>query len=109
MREGSLTRFEKTLDGLVLALCTDYSRRASLINSGEVSKGTLSELRYLNLKIFKASAEIAGENYAEAYIREIGGAIGYARSEDEYISETTYKKYKKRIKENIARSLCLCD
>ncbi len=108
MQEGCLRR-GSSLDTLVLALCTDYSRRAELINSRDVSKRTLAELRYLNLKIFNASAEIAGEDFANIYISEIGFGTGYAKSRDEYISETTYKKYKSQIKENIARSLHLCD
>lgn len=100
---------ESSLDCLVLALCKDYERRSSKIASGASQRRTLVEFRYLNFKIFDAAAEIAGEELAPLYIKEIGEGIGYAKSALDGISEGTYKKYKKLIKENIAKKLHLSD
>lgn len=100
---------EETLDFLVTALCLDYERRQRAITEHSVSKRVDTEFRYYNFKIFDAAAEIAGERDAPVYIREIGNKIGYAKSDMYRLSEVTYKKYKKLIKENIARKLHLTD
>ncbi len=108
MRNGAVG--EGSLDGLVVALCRDYSRRVSDIESGYIGRRTLIELRYLNIKLLGAAAEIAGERYAEVFVREIGNAVGYAKSElIDRMSETSYKRYKALIKNNIAKKLHLKD
>ena len=100
---------EETLDFLTAALCRDYERRREAIENGSFSRRTLVEFRYLNFKILEAAIEIAGEDDAEIYIREIGYSIGYANSEITDKSEVYYKKCKKCIKENIAKKLHLQD
>ena len=100
---------ESTLDTLVIALCLDYGRRREAIEEGGVSKRVDTEFRYLNFKIFDAVAEIAGEEDAESFIREIGERRGYAKSELWHLSEGTYKDYKRTIKDNIAKKLHLTD
>ena len=99
----------KSADLLISALCNDYFRRKEAIEQKSVTKRTDTEFRYYNFKIFDAVSEIAGEKYAETYINEIGKRIGYAKSELYFLSEVTYKKYKKLIKENIAKKLHLID
>ena len=99
-----------SLEGLIIALCRDHARRVREIESGYVSRRTLAELRYLNIKLLTAAAEIAGERNAEAFIREIGEGIGYAKSDlMERMSEVSYKRYKAFIKENIAKKLHLAE
>ena len=100
---------ESSLDVLVRALCLDYSRRERAIAERSVSHRTDTEFRYYNFKIYDAAAEIAGPELAEVYIDEIGKRTGYANSKLEFESEATYKNMKKKIKENIARKLHLCD
>lgn len=112
MRNGNIKEREclnETLDNLVHALCRDYPRRQQAIETGGAEHRTLVEFRYLNLKIMDAAAEIAGDAFAHVYINEIGKSVGYAKSETEGTSEYTYKKYKRLIKENIAKKLHLCD
>ena len=112
MRDGNIKKVKSEkegLDNLIKALCCDFSRRKKVIESGLSSKRTLTELRYLNLKIFDAAAEIAGDEFAAVYIEEIGREIGYAKSEAFCVSELTYKRYKSLIKENIAKKLHLSD
>ena len=98
---------EDTLDILICALCKDYERREEIIRSGTAARRVDTELRYINYKMRDAAAEISGDELSEIFIAEIGGRRGYAISEADYISETTYKNYKKLIKENIAKSLYL--
>ena len=100
---------ESTLDTLVIALCLDYDRRQAIILGGSATKRTDTEYRYYNFKIFDAAAEIVGEDMAELYIKEIGDRVGYAKSEADEVSEVTYKKYKRLIKDNIAKKLHLLD
>lgn len=100
---------ETTLDTLVIALCLDYGRRQRAIEEQSVTKRTDTEFRYYNFKIFDAVAEIVGERFAARYIYEIGERVGYAKSSVDCVSETTYKDYKRMIKDNIARKLHLCD
>ncbi len=94
---------------LITALCLDYGRRQSLMERGEMSRRTDTEYRYYNFKMYDAAAEIVGERYAEQYIFEIGGAIGYAKSRIEGVSEAAYKQHKLLIKDNIAKKLHLKD
>ncbi len=105
----SFEKVEESLDVLVVALCLDYSRRQQAIEGRCVTKRVDTEFRYYNFKIFDATAEIVGDALAESYIEEIGKKIGYAKSSLYEVSEATYKKYKKLIKENIAKKLHLTD
>ena len=98
-----------TLDTLVSALCADYSRRSELIRSGVLSRRVETELRYLNAKIIDATSELVPDFEAEGFIEEIGASLGYAKSRLAHISETTYKKRKREIRENIARRLYLTE
>lgn len=102
-------KVESTLDTLVIALCLDYARRQQAILERTATKRTDTEYRYYNFKIFDAAAEIVGERFAEQYIEEIGGRVGYAKSSVDCVSEITYKDYKRRIKDNVAKKLHLCD
>ncbi len=102
-------KVESTLDTLVIALCLDYGRRQQAILERTATKRTDTEYRYYNFKIFDAAAEIVGERFAEQYIEEIGGRVGYAKSSVDCVSEITYKDYKRRIKDNVAKKLHLCD
>ena len=104
MRTG---RVNDSVSGVVIALCADYQRRKEAIEKRIASHRVDTELRYYNFKMFDAAAEIVGDEYAEEFIREIGESIGYAHSSVDEISETTYKKYKKLIVENISRALHL--
>ncbi len=98
-----------TVDAVVNALCLDYFRRRDAITGHTASHRTETEFKYLNYKIFDASAEIVGEMFAEIYIREVGGGVGYAKSDDIAVSESTYKRYKRLIRDNIAKKLHLKD
>lgn len=100
--------FRKTLDMLVIAFCSDYAARKRLIEAGECTRRTVMEYKYLNGIILEAAEEVVGR-YAETYIDEIGKSVGYAYSEVDDISETTYKKIKREVKINIARRLHLID
>ena len=102
-------KLEKSLDGLIIALCLDYRRRSLAVRKKTVLRRTDTEFRYLNFKIYSAAEEIVGKKYAQIYIDEIGQRIGYAKSRLNMICEGTYKKYKRKIKDNIAKKLHLCD
>ena len=99
---------ESTLETLVIALCLDYRRRQSAIESGSAPRRTDVEYRYYNFKIYDAVSEIAGERLADRYIDEIGQRVGYAKSSIACVSETIYKQYKRLIINNIAKKLHLC-
>lgn len=107
MRDGDLKN--STAIDVVVALCKDYFRRDEALSNKSVTKRTDTEFRYYNFKIFDAVSEISGEKYAPVYIKEIGYRIGYAKSKLDFFSESTYKKYKSLIVENIARRLHLVD
>ncbi len=101
----------KTLEGICVALCADFRRRARAIAERSVSRRTLLEYRYLNDRIFFATLSLVGErDSAYRYIEEIGNKIGYAKSSfaDE-ICEVTYKKRKMEIKRRILVALHLSD
>jgi hypothetical protein len=100
--------YRDTLDALVIALCKDYFSRKSAIESTECSRRTRMEYEYINGRISTAAQEIVGDDF-EIYIREIGEAIGYARSQVPDISDSGYKRFKKEIKINIAKKLHLLD
>ena len=96
-----------SLDRLIVALCLDYKRRREIIEARTASRRTDTELRYYNFKLYDAVAEIVGERFAEGYIDEIGRNIGYAKSALYCFSEVTYKEYKRRAMDNIAKRLHL--
>lgn len=104
--EGEGVCIAPTLDRLVVALCDDYERRERLIREGGLSLRMLSELRYLNMKILEGAEEQAYLD-GEVFIGEIGRRIGYANSELDYMSESTYKRRKAEVKRNIAKKLFL--
>lgn len=99
----------ESLDGVIVALCSDYPRRAEALAAGTGERLTLMEYKYLNYKMAEGAAEIVGERFAIPYITEIGRRIGYASSVADCISETTYKLKKLEVKLNIARKLHLLD
>ncbi len=96
-----------TLDALVVALCLDYERRAAAIQHETAVCRTDTEYRYLNYKIYEAVSEISGEEFALTYIKEIGREVGYANSDIDNVSESTYKNFKRMMKDNIAKKLHL--
>lgn len=106
---GNTNLTSPTVDGVVVALCADYTRRKRAIEAREVSRRTDTELRYLNARIFDAVAEVVGEPLAELVIKDIGGRVGYANTKLDCMSEVTYKNMKKRARELIAVRLHLID
>lgn len=106
MRNGGMSG-EESLDLLIIALCADYQRRKEVIEKRCALRRTDTEFRYLNFKIYDATAEIVGERLAEIFIYEIGNRVGYAKSEIDSMSESTYKIYKKRVKDNLSVRLHL--
>lgn len=98
---------QATLDNLVSALCADFSRRSELIRTGALTRRTETELRYINAKIIDATLELAEDFELDAFIYEIGDSVGYAKSSLTHLCESTYKKRKRGIKENIAKKLFL--
>ena len=102
-------RIDKGIDRIVVALCADYARRERAIADGSVTRRTEIEYKYLNYKILDAAREAVGDGEAMLLIREIGSGTGYAKSADEYISETTYKLHKAIVKHSIAKALHLVD
>lgn len=106
MRNG---RLDERVEAVVIALCADYARRREAIEGHLVSRRTETEYRYLNFKIYDGAAECVGEAASEIFIREIGARTGYAKTKIEGIGELTYKRYKRRAKEAIAKKLHLID
>ena len=102
-----IKNLKDTLDGLIVALCADYDRREEIILGRMAQRRVDNELRYINFKIFDATAEIVGEGRAADFIREIGQRIGFVNAADHYMSEGTYKHYKALVKENLVRKLYL--
>ena len=106
MGDRTLTEsLSPTLDGVVVALCADYERRESMINSSTLPARIEVEYRYLNAKIRIAVEEIVGEECAITLIEEIGYKIGYAKTELDFMSEKSYKTKKLSAKVNIAKKL----
>ena len=102
-----IRRLVDTEDALIVSLCADYRRRADALSKGILPHLTEMQYKYLNFKIYEAAAEIVGEGEAELYISEIGERRGYAFSQVEDVSDTTYKDRKKRVKVAIAKKLNL--
>ena len=101
--------YTDSVDMIVVGMCQDYERRREILSLGYASRRVELEFKYLNFKINEAVMEIVDERLALPYIKEIGGRIGYAKSEIDCVSESTYKIQKKEIKINIARKLHLID
>lgn len=95
------------LDGVITALCADYSRRAEVICNRTAPYNVIMEYRFLNYRIMNAAIEAAGPRDAAGFIRDIGMNIGYAQSDLWVLSEVAYKQRKKEVKDNIARRLSL--
>ena len=100
--------YRATLDALVVAVCKDYFDRKNAIKSGNCTKRTIMEYEYINERISTAAMEIVGRDF-EIYIREIGDGRGYARSAVIDVSESSYKRFKREVKINIAKKLHLMD
>ncbi|MBQ9070777.1 MAG: hypothetical protein IJY23_05470 [Clostridia bacterium] len=98
---------EKNLSDIVVSLCADYERRKSAIRERSVEGRVLAEYIYINSKLLWAAREICGMEFAERFILDIGGRIGYAKTEMEGYSECTYKKHKSDIKINMMKRLNL--
>ena len=100
--------YRDTVDMIVVAFCKDYFFRKEAIANHSCSKRTCMEYAYINERIADAAREIVGDDY-EIFIKEIGSAVGYAKSGVLNIAECGYKHYKKQVKVNIAKKLHLID
>ena len=98
-----------SVDLLVIALCRDFDRRKKAIDLGSATRRTLVEFRYLNFKILEAVGDVVEKDLVPIYIEEIGNNVGYAKTVIDGISEVSYKKTKKLLRENIAKKLHLTD
>ncbi len=92
---------------IIMALCSDYFRRMSVIESGMATYRIIMEYRFLNHRIYNAVEEIVGKRDAIAFIKDIGKGTGYAKSDIITLSERNYKIMKKEVKLNIAKRLSL--
>ena len=92
-------------DGVIIALCRDYTRRKSAICDGKLPRRVLMEYSYINKRIFEGAGEIVGGALCETFIEDIGNHTGYAASAVMNMSESTYKRYKAAAIKNIARKL----
>ena len=90
---------QNSLDKLIVALCADYERRKTAVNKKLVGRRVRMEYSYINSRMLEGAGEIAGAALAEVFIDEIGSGTGYAYSRIDCLGETTYKLYKKDIKE----------
>ena len=105
-----LNRWAKEGQGikrLIRAQAEDFKRRGLILEGGNLSRRLRMEYAYLNSKIYEGAAEIIGPRFAETFIEEIGGGVGYAKSAVEFLSEAAYKEYKTEIVCNIAKKLYL--
>ncbi len=92
---------------IVKALCADYERRRKVIKERSASPRVENEYRYYNTVILESVTEIVGKKYAEALISDIGSGGGYWQSCSDFLSESTYKRRKRAIINNIAFRLHL--
>ena len=96
------------IDAIVVALCADFPRRQAAIEARTARRRVDAEFRYLNFKIYEAVRRVClDDEEAEVLIEEIGKEVGYARSRLDYLSEFTYKRYKRRAIDGIAEELYL--
>jgi hypothetical protein len=102
-------KINDSLDALVVALCADFERRDRAIAGGTLAHRVEMEYRYYNSNIYTAACEVVGAPNALLYINDIGEHRGYAHSEVERISDTTYKRQKSAVFGNIARRLHLAE
>jgi hypothetical protein len=100
--------YTESLDGIVVALCRDFQRREDAVKGKLCSRRTAMEYEYINSRLVEAARELVGDS-AAIYIYEIGERVGYAYSNIDYTSESTYKNVKKEIKRNIAKKLHMID
>lgn len=98
---------ERLVMDIISALCAHYEARRAAIENKTVPKRVRMEYAYLNSRLLTAAAEIVGHPSAEGFIRDIGEAVGYAKTELEGYGETSYKKNKICIKINMAKKLYL--
>lgn len=99
----------ESLDRVIVALLGDYKRRRDAILDRSFSHRTQMEYRYVNYRIEEGALEICPMNCVERFIDEIAMHRGFANSEIDCMSETTYKRQKQEIKYNVARKLHLID
>ena len=98
---------DKSLEGLIVALCADFDRRRAAIEEKALPKRVLMEYKYLNLRILEGAMEAVGIKDAKLFIDDIGARRGYAKTALEGISEPKYKIKKARAKMSIAKKLSL--
>lgn len=98
---------DKSLEGLIIALCADFERRRLAIEEKALPKRVLMEYKFLNLRILEGAMEAVGTKDARLFIDDIGARRGYAKSEIDGISEPSYKIKKARAKIFIAKKLSL--
>ena len=99
----------KLVHSIIVALARDYERRKRALIGKTVSRRVQMEYSYINSRMLSAAAEVVGIAIAETFIYEIGNLIGYASSEIDYMSESTYKVMKHRITRGIAKKLNFID
>ena len=102
-----LNSFWKKRHLVSIALCADFERRQCEIKEKNLQKSVLMEYKFLNLRILEGAIEVVGIKEARLFINDIGNRRGYAKSEIDVISETTYKKKKAEVKLSIAKKLSL--
>ena len=98
---------DKSLDGLIVALCADFERRRISLDEKSLPTKVLMEYKFLNLHILEGVIEIVGVKDARLFINEIGARRGYAKTEIDGMSESIYKQKKAKAKINIAIKLSL--
>lgn len=107
--EARSSKRSKTLTALIKAFCLDYKTRKTHILRKNVSRRVQMEYEYVNGRIFDGAAEIVGEDYAEAFIEDIGNSTGYVNSSIAFYSEKVYKQLKQEVTDNIGKKLHLLD
>ncbi len=98
---------DKSLEGLIVAMCADFDRRQKAIEEKALPKRVLMEYKFLNLRILEGAMEAVGINEAKQFIDDIGARRGYAKSPIDGFSEPVYKMKKAKAKISIAKKLSL--
>ena len=98
-------------------ICKDYPRRKRLLESTRnqgTSTAILQACYVLNQAVDEAMAETYAQtqafapNFGEVMLTDIAECRGFAFSPlSAVMCENSYKKYKRQVKEGIARRLCL--
>ena len=105
----TLLKLPAGLDTLLTGLCLDFPRREEILRAGEGNFRVRMEYAYLNARVYEAAREeCVDDEETRLYLEEIGAKIGYANSRAE-CSESTYKRKKQRIRQNILKKLHLID